>query len=86
MLPATAAPGYQSLSGPDVGSVFSPTVKRAEEDSVRAFAERLPVIRTGFRRAGLLGSELVGGFADDADELLPGDDSSPPSSGTESGA
>jgi hypothetical protein len=62
----------------DVGAVFSPAVESAEEESVGAFFERLAVLRAGEGLAGAFGSDGVGGVSVDADELVPGDGSSPP--------
>ncbi|MFI9235772.1 hypothetical protein [Streptomyces sp. NPDC053079] len=50
--------------------------------SVGAGSERLAVLRARFRGAALLGSLLVGGVSVDAEELLPGHVSSPPSAGS----
>jgi hypothetical protein len=61
----------------DVSSVGSPSVESAEEGAVRAFFERLAVLRAGDRVAVSLGSQLVSALSEDVEELLPGDDAPP---------
>ncbi|MGV9803946.1 hypothetical protein ACWDTP_38530, partial [Mycobacterium sp. NPDC003449] len=68
----------------DVASVWSPSVAWAVEEPVWPFFERLAVVRAGDRPPLLLGSSLVCCFSEDVEELVPGDDSSPPSASTAS--
>lgn len=66
-------------AGPHPVAGVLPSVEAAEADSAGSFAERLPVVGAGFRRPVLLVAEFLSGFSSDAEELIPGDDSSPPS-------
>ncbi|MFD5509114.1 hypothetical protein ACFWIB_15235 [Streptomyces sp. NPDC127051] len=64
----------------DSSAAGSPSVPAAEELSVRAFFERLAVVRARDGDAVSFGSLLVSGLSEDVEELVPGDDA-PPSSG-----
>ena len=68
----------------EVGAVGAPPVPLAVEESVRAFLERLPVVRAGDWGAVTLVCCEGSAFVEDVDELVPGaagvcDDGSPPS-------
>ncbi|MGV9756930.1 hypothetical protein ACWDUC_14080 [Streptomyces tricolor] len=63
----------------DVPAAGPPSVERAEELSVRARPERLPVFRARDRSGFSLGSGFCCGVSDDVEVLAPADTSSPPS-------